>query len=126
MTPTEALAASPEQLAPIVCEIMGEGWSSKPTWTRPSPIVHRVDNRSEMRPWGHVYDAFRLQDRVAELGLQASFCRWLREAAVPHATPSPPPDVFMEEVFRFVTASPLARTRAACAAFIESKENERE
>lgn len=122
MTPTAALTATAPELAPIVAEIMGKGW--EPGIAINASVVHwdgHVGEKSHyLRPCHSLEDAFRLQDRVAELGLQREFCAWLCRATGSRLDGEVSTAA---KQWHVATASPLARTRACCAAWLESKEN---
>lgn len=114
MTPTDCLKAGPAELAPIVAEMMGKGWRAAqcPEACR---VVHT--ETTAYLELSSLADAFRIQSRVAELGLQREFAECL--SVVSGANESWEDGLYG---FCLATASPLDRTRAACAAYLESKE----
>ncbi len=141
MTPADCLKATPAELAPIVAEMMGEGWYVADLGTffgkafAGRPGVHRMNMSFPPRePWSehHIADAFRLQDRVAELGLQHRFGNWLYCVVTDHGEEADSMGMAgylldyghdkWDFLFTVATASPLSRTRAACAVYLESKE----
>lgn len=118
MTPTDCLKAGPAELAPIIEQMMpgletyhlhdGRIFFSK---RNAEGLVGYCD------PFEQLNHAFRLQDRVAELGLKREFAECL--SVVSGANESWEMGLYG---FCLATASPLDRTRAACAAYLESKE----
>lgn len=131
--PADCLLAPPAELAPIVAEIMG--WSDvglQPPdgsflWGRGGKGFHMFTE---------IADAFRLQDRIAELGPLAieNYTLWLlhaldfEEVGITTGPTLAYGNVVLRkfrtgDLFRIATATPLQRTRAACAAWLESKEN---
>lgn len=119
MTPTDCLKAGPAELAPIIEQMM-------PTWRAHfspggKPFFAYLTSwglDGYFDPFEIIEHAFRIQSRVAELGLQREFAECL--SVVSGANESWEDGLYG---FCLATASPLNRTRAACAAYIESLES---
>lgn len=138
MTPIEALTADAPALAPVLEKVMG--WPSERVIHRSADTLGMVsiylmplgetdtDNcedlilipceRTAFGPHAGLIEAFRLQERVAELGLQERFAAHLMALVI-----GAKDFERASGAFKIATATPLDRCRAACAAWIEHRES---